>query len=351
MSILSAEEIDILVKSAKDFVGQESPIGRVRTLRDTRDPLGWSKTLYAQMCGLGWSALTVPEACGGLGLGFDIQCLILETLGGHLVPEPLLSGAVGIQVLKEASHEQARALLPLIATGESTICFADRGAIEVTGNRLTGRVDDVPDLVGASTCLVTADTGQDRGIYLVDLGSPGIKTERRWRIDGRNAGTLHLDQAIAVRLGGTELVALARDCAAIALSAEMLGGAEQAFRMTVSYLQTREQFGVKIGSFQALQHRAARMFMEIGLLRSTVYGAAASVDSAVLNRSRLASLAKATAGETYVYVANQAIQLHGGIGVTDEYDIGLFLKRARVSEVTWGTASEHRQRWANIGGY
>jgi len=351
MTHFSPDEIDLLVKSATDFIVKESPIGRIRTLRDERDSLGWSRALYAQMCELGWSALTVPTAFGGLGVDFETQCLILEKLGGHLVPEPLLSSAVAVQVLKGSAHEKAQEILGQIAVGEALVCFADGGQIEVVDQRLTGSVDDVPDVIGASACLLSVDTEEGGGLYLVDMLNQGITTERRWRIDGRNAGSLHLDGVMGTKLGDIEWVTLARDCAAIALAAEMLGGAEQAFQMTISYLQTREQFGVKIGSFQALQHRAARMFIEIGLLRSTVYGAARHIEAGATRRSRGASLAKATAGETYLYVANQAIQLHGGIGVTDEYDIGLFLKRARVSEVTWGTASQHRQRWAHLGGY
>jgi acyl-CoA dehydrogenase len=347
MSGLSATEIEIFLKGAGDFVTEKSATGRVRTYRDEKDPLAWSRPLYQEMVAMGWTAVAVPESSGGLGLGFETQCLLLEQAGGHLVPEPLVSTAIATQVLMGSETPEARALLSDIASGAAIVAFADGGQIDLENDRLTGHIDGVPDVYGATAYLVATDTG----LYLVDGASSGVEIYRQWRIDGRNAGVLKLSETSAIRLGDQALVTRARDCAAIAISAEMLGGAEQAFRTTVAYLKTREQFGVAIGTFQSLQHRAARMYIEIGLLRSAVYGAAECVDDDASDCARFASLAKATAGDTYLFVANQAIQLHGGIGVTDECDIGLYLKRARVSEVTWGTASAHRSRWATLGGY
>jgi alkylation response protein AidB-like acyl-CoA dehydrogenase len=139
--------------------------------------------------------------------------------------------------------------------------------------------------------------------------------------------------------------------AAIGLSAEMLGGATQAFEDTLSYLKTRKQFDVPIGSFQALQHRAARLFIELTLARAAVVGAAAAVDQEPERVPRLSALAKARMTDAYMHVTHEAVQMHGGIGVTDEYHLGFYLKRARVSEMTFGDAAWHRRRWAELGGY
>jgi alkylation response protein AidB-like acyl-CoA dehydrogenase len=141
------------------------------------------------------------------------------------------------------------------------------------------------------------------------------------------------------------------DRATLALCAEMLGGMSQAFEMTLAYLKEREQFGVKIGSFQALKHRAARVFMEVELCRSAVMAASRALDSADEEASLLVSLAKARCSDAYVLATNEGVQLFGGVGMTDEYDIGLFMKRARAAELGFGDAAHHRERWARLRGY
>ena len=362
MSGMTHEELELLSRSACDFAEERSPVGRIRALRDERDPLGWCRVLWAEMAELGWTGLSLPENRGGWGLGFSEQCVLLEAVGRNLVPEPLLTTAVSAQVLMMSDVLAAQAQLSAIAAGEATVTIASEeghyshGGLQGISTRwvdggLVGEKTGVPDGVEAAAYLVVAQDDEGSALYLVDGSAPGVERTRQWRVDGRNAVTLTLDGVPGERLGGEELVIAAYDRGAIALAAEMLGAATRAFEITLEYLKTREQFGVTIGSFQALQHRAARMYIELGLLRSVVRGAAAAVDGGSDDVSRMASLAKVVAGETFTYVANQSIQLHGGIGMTDEHDIGLYLKRARVCEVTWGTATWHRRRWAELGGY
>lgn len=362
MSRLTQEEIQLLAQGARTFVEECSPPGRIRTSRDDRDLLGWSRELWQEMVALGWPALGVPEAQGGLGLGFATQCILLEELGRNLVPEPLLTTAVATRALVMSGVSAAQDLLSEIAEGRAIVAIASEedgrphgglgeGNTIAEGGKVRGQKTGVPDGFGATAYLVSARDDDGPLLCLVDGAASGVDVTRQWRVDGRNAATLELDGAVYVRLGGPDLVRAVFDHGAIGLAAEMLGGATRAFEVTLEYLKTREQFGVAIGTFQALQHRAARIFVELGMLRSALSGGTSAADQDRSDRSRMASLAKAMAGDTYNLVTREAIQLHGGIGMTDEHDIGLYLKRARVSDVTWGTAAWHRRRWATLGGY
>ncbi|MBC7171644.1 MAG: acyl-CoA dehydrogenase, partial [Polyangiaceae bacterium] len=223
---------------------------------------------------------------------------------------------------------------------------------------LRGKKIQVLDGHVADAILVTATSDEGLHIFLVDPRAKGVKVTRQNRLDSRNAALVELE---GVRVEPTAIIASPTsaervlgdvlDQAAIGLSAEMLGGAQQALDDTVAYLKERVQFGVPIGSFQALQHRAARLFIEVQLLRASVLAAARAVDDAPSLVPGLASLAKARAAETFVHVAKEAIQMHGGIGMTDEHDIGFYLKRAQSAAYAFGDASFHRMRWATLHGY
>jgi alkylation response protein AidB-like acyl-CoA dehydrogenase len=226
------------------------------------------------------------------------------------------------------------------------------------GYALTGAKAQVLDGHVADAIIVTAMTDEGLGLFLVDPKAAGVRITRQHRVDSRNVAQVALED---VRVGADDVVgrpgeaepllSSVLDRAAIGLSAEMLGGAEQAFADTVGYLKERVQFGVPIGSFQALQHRAARLFIELELCRSAVLAAARAVDDAPALVPQLASLAKARAADTFLHVAKEAIQMHGGIGMTDEHDIGFYLKRAQAAAVAFGDAAYHRGRWAALNGY
>ena len=232
------------------------------------------------------------------------------------------------------------------------------------GWRISGEKVQVLDGGVADALVVSARTGGDERdrdgitLFLIPRTSTGLTVQRQHRVDSRNAALITLD---GVRVGkdaivgepgqGAALLERVVDSATVGLCAEMLGAMSEAFDRTLEYLKTRDQFGVPIGSFQALKHRAAEMFIDIELCRSSVMAAARSIDAGDAEAALLVSLAKARCSDAAIHVANEAIQMHGGIGMTDEHDIGFYLKRARVAEMTFGDSDYHRDRWARLSGY
>jgi acyl-CoA dehydrogenase len=374
MKLVQDEQQAELARAARDFVKRSTPFERVRNLRDTRDALGYSPEVWRQMAELGWTGLCLPEDVGGMGLGFTELCIVLEEAGRRLVPEPLFSTLLlGAQaLLLGGTRSQQQRLLPRIASGEAiiTVGYQERASrfdlAAVTsvaertpgGYRLSGEKLNVLDAHVADALLISARAESGLTLFLVERGAAGLEIERQQRIDSRNAGIARLanvsvaEDAVVGEPGrGLELLTRVADRALVGLSAEMLGSASQAFEDTLEYLKTRRQFDAPIGSFQALQHRAARLFVELSLARSAVLAAARSVDEEPERLPRLAALAKARTSDTFMHVAREAVQMHGGIGVTDEFHIGFYLKRARVAELTLGDAAYHRRRWAELGGY
>ncbi|MFP6663627.1 MAG: acyl-CoA dehydrogenase, partial [Deltaproteobacteria bacterium] len=306
--------------------------------------------------------------------------VVLEELGTSLAPEPFLGTILlgANALLLGGTEAQQQAVLPGVAAGETFLALAhhEHGARHQlhqvatkaesagAGWRLRGAKDLVLDGPAADHLIVSARTSGDDGdragitLFLVDAGSGGLAKKPQRLIDSRGASIVMLDgvevgsDAVLGQVGeGADLLDAILDRALVGLAAEMLGSTRRAFEMTLEYLREREQFGVKIGSFQALKHRAAEMFVQVELSRSAVMGAARAIDAGDTAVPRLASLAKATLSDTFMLVANEAVQMHGGIGMTDEHDIGFFLKRARSTELLFGDAAWHRARWATLSGY
>ncbi|MDH3818099.1 MAG: acyl-CoA dehydrogenase, partial [Myxococcales bacterium] len=289
--------------------------------------------------------------------------------------EPFVSTLLlGTQTLLLGGTEsQKNALLPGIAGGEKliTVGYDETGShgdsskvatvakTSADGFELSGKKIQVLDGHLSDRIIVSAATSDEAyTLFLVDPAQAGVTITRQSRIDGLNAAIVQLDGVVVQHddiVGeldrGDTLLQAVFDRAAVGLSAQMLGASEQAFADTIEYIKEREQFGVPIGSFQALQHRAVSVYTEIALTRSVVLAAARTVDEAPDEVPRLASLAKAMASETFVHAAKEAIQMHGGIGVTDEHDIGFYIKRAQATYMTFGKPSQHRQRWAELHGY
>ncbi len=370
------EDEGFLAEEAARFVRENSTVERVRTLRDSRDEVGWSRDLWATLAELGWTALTTSPEDGGAGLGLFGAGLLLEEAGRRLMPEPLVPTFAALEVLDRCATGGARGrLVRRIVEGDAVVALAldepggrwDYEAPETvavpdaTGWTLNGVKSQVREGHVADILLVSATTPDGFGLFEVPWDAAGVTRARQTRIDGRGAAIVSLDH---VEVGARALLAKGDAAAAgvragldrgtILLATEMLGGAAQAFDDTLAYLKEREQFGVPIGSFQALQHRAARVFMKIEMARSAVVAAARAADEPTTDDAevaRMASLAKTVVGEAYLLAATEGIQMHGGVGVTDEYDIGLHLKRARCAEATWGDAVWHRRRWARLGAY
>lgn len=376
MSLVLNSEQSLIARTARDFVRQESPVARFRALRDRDDPLGYSRALHAQMADLGWAGILFDEAYGGAGLGFAEMIIIMEELGRSLAPEPFI-GCVGLAgtALASSSAETKDKWLRGVVDGSSIVALAhhepggrhdmfDVGARAVFRDGvfvLNGAKSLVLDACGADAFIVPAravDGSGDLTLFLVEANTPGLKVERQRLIDHRNCAMLELTDVCCPASNvigdvdhGADLLERSIEAATMLLSGEMLGGMSQAFDLTLDHMKTRAQFGVPIGSFQALKHRAARLFMDIELARSAVLAAARALDGNSDDASRLVSLAKARCSDTYKLVANEAVQIHAGMGMTDACDIGLYLKRARVSETTFGDARHHRNRWAQLGGY
>lgn len=374
-SLLLNDEQKMLSKTAHEFIRERAPAARIRTFRDSGDELGFSREIWTEMAELGWLGLQIPEEYDGLGLGFFDLCVVLEQSGRELMPEPFVSTLLlGTQTLLLGGTEaQKQAFLPAIATGDTlvTVGYDEAGSHgdvskvatvarrSVDGFDLSGEKLQVLDGHLADRIIVSAATS-DLGytLFLVDPAHAGVTITRQSRIDGLNAAIVRLDgvsvqddDIVGELDGGATLLQRTFDRAAVGLSAQMLGASEQAFADTIEYIKEREQFGVPIGSFQALQHRAVSVYTEIALTRSVVLAAARAIDEAPDDVPRLASLAKATASETFMHAAKEAIQMHGGIGVTDEHDIGFYMKRAQATYMTFGKPSQHRQRWAELHGY
>ncbi len=378
--LVLTEEQELLRKTAADFVRAHLPVGRLRRMRDAADPLGFSPEVWKQMGDLGWPGIVLPEEFGGLGLGYAELAVVLEQVGAALAPEPFLSTVLlaGNAILLGGDAEQKKAWLPRVAAGEAVLAFAHhepgarhrpfrvrtRAEKSSRGFRLTGNKDMVFDGHGAQCLVVSArvageaDDRDGIALFLVDRHAPGVTVQRQQLVDHRSSALIVLDgvevgeSALVGKPGqGGALVEQVLDRAVVGLCAEMLGGMSRAFEATVAYLQERKQFGVQIGSFQALKHRAARMLVEVELGRSAVMAAARAIDTGSPDASLLASVVKARLSEGYVQIANEAVQMHGGIGMTDEYDIGFYLKRARAAEQTLGDATFHRDRFATLQGF
>ena len=382
MDLVVTEEQELIRQTAREFVAGRSSMKRIRALRDGQDTDGFGRDLWREMARLGWVGIVFPEEHGGLGLGYRELAVVMEELGRGLMPEPMLSTVLlgGNAILLGGSDAQRREHLPAIAGGEQLLTLAwqeahsryDLHHVETHADAAGGgwvlRGEKIQVLDGhvADHLVVsarTAGTVRDASgitLFLVPADAPGVSIQRQTRLDARNVALVRLD---GVRLDGAAVVGeigrggtlLARvvDRALVGLAAEMLGSMTAAFETTMEYLRTRVQFGVPIGSFQALKHRAAKMFVELELARSAVMHAARAVDERRDDAAiaRAASVAKARCADAFVLIGNEGVQMHGGIGMTDEHDIGFFLKRARAADVTFGDAAWHRDRFARLDGY
>ncbi|MCP3733405.1 acyl-CoA/acyl-ACP dehydrogenase [Sphingomonas sp. RP10(2022)] len=354
MAVLT-EEQTMLRDMAREWADNESPVAAFRRLRDAAPAAGYDAAAWGEIGQMGWGGIVVPEAHGGSGMGYLSLGMVVEQLGRNLAATPL--GAIGpaaSAVVLGESEEAKADWLPRIAAGDVVATLAvDEGPIHggaiattVTDGRLTGTKAFVAESDSAAAFVVAAEDG----LYLV-TGDEGVTRSPRRMADARSHAEVRFEHSPAIRLGGPELTAKVVDYATALVTAEMLGLAEQAFGVTNDYLKTRVQFGQPLSTFQALQHRMAKMLTELELMRSVVEGALEAIDANRSDRDQAVSLAKAVAGDTLKLVSREMIQLHGGIGMTDEHDAGFYLKRAAVLEAMWGNAAYHRERFARLNGY
>ena len=382
MSLVLSEDQQLLKDSAKAFVDQNAPVSVLRGLRDSKDAQGYDQNLWRQMLELGWAGMAIPEAYGGFEFGYGGLGVVLEESGRTLVSSPLIATVLlGASAINElGSDAQKSEFLPQVVSGELLLalaidekphhrpCQIETSAVKSgEGYVLNGCKTFVLDGHIANKLVVVARTAgaidDEAGlsVFLVDAAAEGVSINRSWMVDSRNSAMLSLND---VKVGADALLgaegdaysSLTRvlDIGRIGVAAEMLGSMQQAFEITLDYLKQREQFGVLIGSFQGLQHRAAEMYSEIELCKSTVRAALAALDDADktdADIAEFASIAKAKLSEVATLVSNEAVQMHGGIGMTDEYDIGFYMKRARVAAAFLGDALFHRERYASLNGF
>lgn len=370
MDFQLSDDQKMLVETAASFAKKESPLGRLRRLRD--DDVGYEPAMWRQMGEMGWLGILYPEDLGGFGGRFIDAALVLEQLGTTLVPEPFIPSVIlgGMAILRAGDPAQhTRWLVPMIE-GKTTLAlaYAERqGRYDVTdvhtraepdadGYRLTGEKVFVLGGHAADALVVSAMTPAGLSLFVIDRDGEGVETQPIKTMDGQRAAIVRLAGAAvpADRLlgqAGTAGPVLEEvlDMGAAAACAEGVGIVRAALDMTVEYLKTREQFGVRIGTFQALQHRAVDMFIEAELCRSMAIYAGLEIDNAdPVVRQGAVSAAKVQLAEGGRFVVRQAVQLHGGVGCTDEHDIGLYFKRMHVLAALFGDDAHHTARFAAL---
>lgn len=380
MALILNEEQTLLKDSAKDLMTAAAPVTRFRALRDAKDELGYSKDLWTQMVDMGWAGICIPEEFGGLDFGFHGLGLVLEETGRTLAATPLVASILvsASAITLGGNDAQKKALLPKLAEGSLLMALAldesshfsphkiaTQAQASGTGFKISGNKVFVLDGHVAETLIVATRTSgktSDRAgitLFLVDRAAAGVTVTRTKMVDSRNAARISFADvqveasAMLGELGqGADILDPVLDRAALGLAAEMLGASLEVFERTLAYLKERTQFETKIGSFQALQHRAVDMYCNLELSKSMLMDALSAVDEGrAADLPVLASSAKAQLCETLHQISSEGVQMHGGIGMTDEHEIGFFLKRARVAEKTFGDAGYHYDRLATLNGF
>lgn len=380
MAMLLNDEERMLEESATDFFGARVDIGALRALRDDPPEGGVDAALWREIAELGWTAIPWPEAYGGLEFGYKGLGVVTRAAGRRLAVTPLFASTwFGGTLLNLAADPlQKQEWLSAVSAGELRLAVAceERAHhapfhVTTTATRtgstfvLNGHKTFVLDGASADKLIVVArssnefDARHGLSLFVIDRDAPGVHLTPALLADSRGAAEVKLEnvevheEAILAELHrGADALEQAMDVARIGLAAEMLGSLEECFERTVAYLQEREQFGAPIGSFQGLKHRAAQLYCEVELSKSVVLEALTALDEGreANEIARLASLAKCQVGEAFGLVAREGVQLHGGIGMTDEFDIGFFLKRSAVADATLGNHDFHRDRFGVLEG-
>lgn len=373
------EEQALIKDQAKSWATEQAPVSKFRAMRDSGIAERFEPATWNAMVEMGWTGILIPESYGGSDLGYLTFGVVLEELGRQLTASPLFASAyVGATaVLLGGSEAQKQAILPNIVDGQAILTLAvdeqprhapTRTALSAqqtaSGYQLSGHKTFVAEGMAATHFVVAARTSAEPGdsagitLFVVPSDQTGVSRTPMVTADSRGYAQVNFenvevpaDAVLGAVDDGYELLQAILDRAAAGLSAEMLGTAAQAFDMTLEYLKTREQFGRVIGSFQALGHRAAVLFSQMELSRSCSEAALQTLDAGEGNVAEMCSLAKAKVGEFLFDMSNQLIQIHGGIGMTDEFDAGFYLKRARSLEAMFGNQAYHRDRYARVLGF
>jgi alkylation response protein AidB-like acyl-CoA dehydrogenase len=353
MALVLNEEQSMLRDSARGLISDKAPVSHLRQLRDSKDATGFSRELWRSFAEMGFSGLLVPDDFGGSGLGCVEAGVVMEEIGRTLMPSPFLSTAVlaASALSRGGSAAQKSEHLPRIADGSLLAALAiDEGA----------KHRPLQTKMQAVAARTAGAAGEPDGLtlFLVDPKSKGIETERTAMVDSHNAARIVFDNVEVnadgvlgeVDQGGALLEGIL-NIGRGAVASEMVGVSEEVFGRTVGYLKERKQFGKLIGEFQALQHRAAHLYVEIEITRAAVLKALQTLDGDFENAGAAVAVAKAKAGSTVTLAAQEGVQMHGGMGMTDQFDIGFFMKRARVCQELFGDSNFHADQLARLKSY
>ncbi|ABS63818.1 acyl-CoA dehydrogenase domain protein [Parvibaculum lavamentivorans DS-1] len=379
MALVLTEEQQLLRDTATQFFQERLPIANLRSLRDTKDRTGFDRDAWKEMSDLGFAGIMISEKYGGTDFGPVGLGLVLEQAGRTLAATPLVSTVLlcGSAVQLAGNATQRQDILSAIAAGDRVMALAleegphhnptriaTKAVAEGSSYRISGSKTFVLDGHVADQLIVVARTSGDNNdrsgitLFLVDPKAEGVKITRTLMVDSRNAANIEFnnvavpDAAVLGSVdGATDVLGQVLDIARIGLSAEMLGLTQEVFDTTLAYLKERKQFGKVIGSFQALQHRMATLFAEIELCRSVVLDALSAIEERRNDVPQIASLAKSRLSDIATLMTNEGLQMHGGMGMTDQFDVGLFMKRARVAAASFGDGNFHRDRYASLEGY
>jgi alkylation response protein AidB-like acyl-CoA dehydrogenase len=379
MPLLLTDEQAMLRDSARGLIGDKAPVAHLRKLRDSHDDTGFSRQLWATFAEMGFAGLLVPDEFGGSGLGAVEAGVVMEEIGRNLTPSPFLATSVlaASALTRGGSDGQKSKYLPRIAAGSLLAALAvDEGAkhrslniaLQATragnGFKLSGAKALVVDghvadlLIVAARSAGSVGEGDGLTLFLVDPKAKGVAIERTMMVDAHNAARVTFDNVevdadhvLGEVDGGAALLESVLDLGRGAVASEMVGLSEEVFSRTVAYLKERKQFGKLIGEFQALQHRAAQLYIEIEITRAAVLKALQTLDGDAGNAAAAVAVAKARAGTTATRAVQEGVQMHGGMGMTDQFDIGFFMKRARVCEELFGDANYHADRLARLRSY
>ncbi|MBN8990003.1 MAG: acyl-CoA dehydrogenase family protein [Rhizobiales bacterium] len=379
MALVLTEEQSMLRDSARGLISDKAPVSHLRALRDARDATGFSRELWKAFAEMGFSGLLVPENFGGSALGAVEAGVVMEEIGRTLMPSPFLSTAVlaASALTRGGSEAQKAAHLPKISDGSLLAALAiDEGAKHRplqtklqavrsgNGFRLSGAKAFVVDGHVADLLIVAARTGGSAGerngltLFLVDPKAKGLAVERTAMVDSHNAARIEFsnvevnaDHVLGEVDQGGALLEGVLNIGRGAVASEMVGLSEEVFGRTVTYLKERKQFGKLIGEFQALQHRAAELYIDIEITRAAVLKALQALDGDLDKAGAAVAVAKARAGTTATRAVQEGVQMHGGMGMTDQFDIGFFMKRARVCQELFGDSNYHADQLARMKSY
>jgi alkylation response protein AidB-like acyl-CoA dehydrogenase len=379
MALVLTEEQSMLRDSARGLISDKAPVSHLRHLRDSKDATGFSRDLWATFAEMGFAGLLVPEEFGGSALGCVEAGVVMEEIGRTLMPSPFLATSVlaASALSRGGSAGQKSEHLPKLSAGSLLAALAvDEGpkhrplqtSLQAVrsgnGFKLSGAKALVVDGHVADLLIVAARTAGSAGeragltLFLVDPKAKGIAIERTVMVDAHNAARVNFDNAEVNADGvlgevdqAAQLLEAVLDIGRGAVASEMVGLSDEVFGRTAAYLKERKQFGKAIGEFQALQHRAAQLYIEIEITRAAVLKAQQALDADAAKASAAVAVAKARAGTTATRAVQEGVQMHGGMGMTDQFDIGFFMKRARVCEELFGDANYHADRLARMRSY